>query len=229
MVVSFSGIDGAGKSTQIAHLRECLHEAGLGVHLIAFWDDVARLKRIREGVGHKVFKGDKGVGTPDAPIQRRDKNVRSPLMTLFRLAIYLADALSLRKVVKKAMRSEADVVIFDRYMYDELANLDLGNAAARLYLRAIMMLVPSPEISFVIDADPEQARARKPEYPIEFLYANRNSYLRLNQLLAGITVIPPMPLDEAKAEVVRCVFRKPFARNMRIDAAGNITSDSVAP
>lgn len=228
MVVSFSGIDGAGKSTQIAHLRECLREAGLGVHLIAFWDDVARLKRIREGVGHKVFKGDKGVGTPDAPIQRRDKNVRSPLMTLFRLAIYLADALSLRKVVKKAMRSEADVVIFDRYMYDELANLDLGNAAARLYLRAIMMLVPSPEISFVIDADPEQARARKPEYPLEFLYANRNSYLRLNQLLAGITVIPPMPLDEAKAEVVRCVFRKPFARNMRIDAA-DITSDSVAP
>ncbi len=46
--VSFSGIDGAGKSTQIDALRSQLIEAGLRVRLITFWDDVARLKGIRE-------------------------------------------------------------------------------------------------------------------------------------------------------------------------------------
>ncbi|MBW4026314.1 dTMP kinase [Acidipila rosea] len=213
ILVSFSGIDGAGKSTQIENLRSQLQQSGFRVELITFWDDVARLKRIREGAGHKLFKGDKGVGTPDAPIERRDKNVRSPLMTLVRLAIYVVDAMSLRKIGGKALRSEADVVIFDRYIYDELANLNLKNPAARFYLRRVMSLVPRPQVGFVLDADPAQARARKPEYPLDFLYANRNSYIRLSELLPGITVIPPLPLEDAKAEVVKCVMSRMFSGN----------------
>jgi thymidylate kinase len=47
-LVSFSGIDGAGKSTQIETLRTRMEEASLRVLLITFWDDVARLTRIRE-------------------------------------------------------------------------------------------------------------------------------------------------------------------------------------
>ena len=221
-LISFSGIDGSGKSTQISNLCANLHEARLSVQLITFWDDIAKLKWVREGIGHKVFKGDKGVGTPEAPIHRRDKNVRSPLLTLFRMAIYLVDAFSLRKILKATTRSKADVVIFDRYMYDELANLNLGNAATRLYLRAIMAVVPRPDISFVLDADPAQAFARKPEYPLDFLHSNRNAYLRLNEVLGGITVIPPMPIDEATAEVMRHVFREGFAHNLRSDLSHEI-------
>ncbi len=172
------------------------------VELVTFWDDVARLKRLREGAGHKVFRGDAGVGSPEAPIERRDKNIRSPLMTLVRLALYAVDAVSLRAAVRRARRATADVVIFDRFLYDELANLDLRNPAARLYIRAVSGLVPRPQISLFLDADPEQARARKPEYPLEFLHLNRRAYLDLSELLGGITVIPPMPLPEAKAEVM---------------------------
>ena len=212
--MSFSGIDGAGKSTQIANLSASLQEAGCKVQLITFWDDVATLKGIREDVGHKVFKGDKGVGTPEAPIQRRDKNVRSPLMTLVRMAIYVADAVSLRVKSRAAMRSKADVVIFDRYIYDELANLNLRSAATRAYVRGVMKLVPRPDVGFVLDADPEQAFARKPEYPLEFLHSNRNAYLRLNDVLGGITVIPPLPIEDAKAEVVRYVFDQAFAARL---------------
>lgn len=221
MLVSFSGIDGAGKSTQIESLRESLHDAGLRVQLITFWDDVARLKGIRVGVGHRVFKGDKGVGTPEAPIERRDKNVRSPLMTVFRMGLYLIDAISLRIIGMNAMKSDADVVIFDRYIYDEAANLDLKSITARTYLRGIMKLVPKPEVGFVLDADPDQARARKPEYPLEFLRSNRNSYLQLSDFLGGITVIPPMPLEEAKAEVARQVLQRTFGRPRRMDDAIN--------
>ena len=82
--VSFSGVDGAGKSTQIENLVAHLVRDGLRVQVVRFWDDVARLKGIRETSGHKIFKGDKGVGTPSAPINRRDKNVQSPWMTCVR-------------------------------------------------------------------------------------------------------------------------------------------------
>ena len=227
MLVSFSGIDGAGKSTQIENLRARLKAAGLRVQLITFWDDVARLKGIREGLGHKVFKGDKGVGTPEAPIERRDKNVRSPLMTVFRMGLYVVDAISLRSIAKKARNSEADVVIFDRYIYDEAANLNLSNITTRLYLRALMRFVPKPEVSFFLDADPDQARARKPEYPLEFLRSNRNSYLQLSDFLGGITVIPPLPLDEAKAEVATQVLQRTFGRPRRMDGVSNLRSGEV--
>jgi thymidylate kinase len=206
LLVSFSGIDGAGKSTQIANLCAFLRGAGLRVDIITFWDDVATLKSVREGAGHKIFKGDKGVGSPNAPIERRDKNVRSPLMTVIRLGLYVLDALSLRRATRRALRSGADVVIFDRYIYDELANLDLGNPVMRGYLRALMMLARQPEASFILDADPQQARARKPEYPLEFLHENRNAYLQLSRFLDGMTVIPPLPLPKAKTAVVRHVL-----------------------
>ena len=206
--VSFSGIDGAGKSTQIETLRARLQEADHTVRLITFWDDVARFTRIREQAGHTLFQGDTGVGTPAAPIDRRDKNVRSRLMTVLRLFLYFADAISLRVVLQKALRSGADFVICDRYIYDELANLTLANPAARVYARLIVKLVPKPNISYLLDADPIHARARKPEYPLDFLHTNRASYLALSDLLGGMTVIAPMSIQNVEREVQKHALKE---------------------
>ena len=61
-LISFSGIDGAGKSTQIEALCDRLKQDGRHVRIIRFWDDIASLTRFREAAGHTIFKGDKGVG-----------------------------------------------------------------------------------------------------------------------------------------------------------------------
>jgi thymidylate kinase len=200
--ISFSGIDGSGKSTQIDALCERLKEDGLSVRSIRFWDDIAKLTGLRDTIGHEVFKGDRGIGTPSVPINRQDKNVRSYLMTALRLLLYLIDTISQRLVVREALRSDVDLVIFDRYIYDELANLTLRNSVIRSYVRLIMMLVPKPDISFFLDADPVMARARKPEYPLEFLHVNRQSYLHLNDLIGVMTLIAPMPIEETKQAVL---------------------------
>jgi thymidylate kinase len=208
VLVSFSGIDGAGKSTQIEELASRMTRDGWRVRVIRFWDDIARLKGIREASGHRIFKGDKGVGTPSAPIHRRDKNVQSGLMTCIRVFLYFVDAMSTRLTAGRALRSGLDLVIFDRYTYDELANLNRRNPILRAYARTLVALAPRPDISYLLDADPAQAHARKPEYPLEFVDANRKAYLALADLVGGMTVIPPMAVEDVEAEVAWQVLEK---------------------
>ena len=64
IIVSFSGLDGAGKTTQITGLREAAAGLGLDSDLITFWDDVVVGTRYRQGFVHKVFKSEEGVGVP---------------------------------------------------------------------------------------------------------------------------------------------------------------------
>jgi thymidylate kinase len=207
IVISFSGMDGAGKSTQISNLQALAQQHGLKTTVLTFWDNVVVLSRYREGFVKKVFKSESGVGEPGKPVNRRDKNVRGWHVNGLRHGLYGLDALHLPQVLSKARREGADVIIMDRYIHDELANLPLENSLTRAYIKMVAKLVPQPDIAFVLDADPEAARARKPEYPLDFLHKVRESYLDLANLLGTITVVPALSLPEAKA-VVELSFRR---------------------
>lgn len=207
LLISFSGLDGSGKSTQIENLQRVLQDRGLRVAQLAFWDDVVVLGRYREGFVHKVYGSERGIGAPGQPVNRRDKNVRKWYLTLARHALYLLDALHLALVVADARRSGNDAILLDRYIYDELANLPLAKPATRIFVRAVHDLVPRPDLAYLLDVDPQQARQRKPEYPLEFLYACRRSYLCLAQMLGHITVIPPLELADAAREVEKALER----------------------
>jgi len=208
LLLTFSGIDGAGKSTQIALLCDRLRTADFHVRRLAFWDDIAVLRSAREFSSHAVFQGDKGVGTPEKPVHRRDKNVRSWYMTIFRCCLYLLDGASLWAAAIKARRSQAEVVIFDRYLYDELANLPPSSKIIRAYIRVLLRFTPQPDVAFLFDADPVQARARKPEYPLEFIRSNRASYLRLSGLATRMTVIGALPVAEVARQVMEGLTAK---------------------
>jgi thymidylate kinase len=208
LVVSFSGIDGAGKSTQIAMLRTCLAEAGLSSSLLTFWNDIVVFSGLRERSSHLIFRGEQGVGSPDKPIVRRDKDVQSFPVMLLRMFLYLLDALYLCIAVRRARRGNADVTIFDRYIYDELANLPLSRWWACLYVGFLLRLAPRPDIAYLVDADPVMATKRKPEYPYEFVEKNRAAYLELGRLSGGITVIAPTSIVEAQWRVVEELVKK---------------------
>jgi thymidylate kinase len=207
LLVSFSGLDGAGKSTQIAHLQSLIAGLGMTSRTLAFWDDVVVLSRFRESFVHKVYKSERGIGAPGKPVARRDKNVRAWYLSLVRHGLYLLDAMHLRWVIGKARRSSAHVLILDRYIYDELANLPLKHRTSRAFVRFVAAFVPTPDVAYLLDADPEAACARKPEYPLEFLYQSRRAYFALAGILKTMTVVPPLPLSDAKREVERAFLR----------------------
>lgn len=207
-IVSFSGIDGAGKSTQINALQDWLQRTGQHTRLLTFWDDVVVAPGFRQYTSHKAFKGDQGVGSPEKPLHRRDKNVTSLPVTAMRFCLYFADAVNLCRKVSAAKKTGADVVIFDRYIYDELANLPLTNWFARLFIRFVRSFIPKPVVAYVLDADPDAAYARKPEYPLEFLRKNREAYLTLSRLTGEITVIEPLPIEGATVRIRDAFLQK---------------------
>ena len=64
-VITFSGIDGAGKTTQIEHLSSCLQKQGLRVLRLSFWDDVAVWSKLRAGVGQRSPTPGTPIPTPE--------------------------------------------------------------------------------------------------------------------------------------------------------------------
>ena len=207
-VISFSGIDGAGKSTQIEALQAHLRALGFRSTLYTFWDNVVVFPHFRERMSLAAFKGDKGIGSPDRPISRRDKNVTSWYITAARLFLYLLDAYSLRVAVSGSACAGADFIIFDRYIYDELANLPITRSAVRLYVSLLLRLVPKPDVAYVVDADPEAAHRRKPEYPLEFVRKNRDSYITLSRVVRGMTVLAPLPVEQTVAKIRESIAKK---------------------
>jgi thymidylate kinase len=217
MLISFSGLDGAGKSTQIEQLRAALHNAGLQTRTLAFWDDVVVAVKYREGFVHKVYKSERGIGAPGKPVNRRDKNMRGWPLTLIRHFLYLADAINLRRIVARERQMASrrgktggtvEVIILDRYIYDELANLNLKNPLSRNFVRMVGKFVPHPDVAYLLDADPVAAHERKPEYPVEFMRQCRQAYFDLAAELGNMTVIPPLSLTEAVNAVLHAAGRR---------------------
>lgn len=205
VIVSFSGIDGAGKSTVIEALESHLRSLGFNVIRREFWDQVAVLSRFRESVSSKAFKGDQGIGSPERPIERRDKNVSTWYVRVARLFFYAMDALHLRLIVNKSLRAKCDFIVFDRYIYDELANLPLKSDFMKIYAMLVLAVAPKPDAAFLLDTDPSAARLRKPEYPLECLQQNRSSFLQLSRLSRQIRVIRSASPEQTFAEILKSI------------------------
>jgi len=201
VLITFSGIDGAGKSTQIEKLSEHLAQEGLCVRRLAFWDDVALFRKAREGFSRRVLQSDSSVGTPERPVERRDKNAQMWPLLVGRGILYVLDLINLRRVVREAKTEGAGVIIFDRYIYDQLAALPMDHWLAQLYARMLLRITPKPELSLLLDAVPEMARARKPEYPLDFMRRYRSSYLELRKI-AGLQLIVAADPDDVHLAIV---------------------------
>jgi thymidylate kinase len=202
LLITFSGIDGAGKSTQIEKLREYLTQQGLSVRILTFWDNVAVLSSLRSGFSRKVLQSDGQIGSPDKPANRNDKNTRSFPLLVGRSLLHLADVFRLRKIIRRERSSgNGGVIIFDRYIYDQLAALPMHHWLARAYARFVLSLAPNTDVSYLLDAVPEEARARKPEYPIDFMRQYRSSYLELRKF-APLSLIAASDPDNVHAAIV---------------------------
>jgi len=73
----------------------------------------------------------------------------------------------------------------------------------------VLAVVPKPDVGYLLDAEPQVALERKPEYPLAFLHLYRQSYLTLRRL-AGLTLIPPATLEEVHVLILKALPERDY-------------------
>ena len=99
-IISFSGIDGAGKTTQIESLSSYLQQQGLRVLRLTFWDHVAVWPSMRAGVGNRAVdfcQADSPAQYSFAP--KNHKHIRNWYLTAARSGFYVLDVIRLRALL----------------------------------------------------------------------------------------------------------------------------------
>jgi thymidylate kinase len=212
-LISFSGIDGAGKSTQIDYLKTYLESRGLRVLLLTFWDNVAVFSKIRGGVGQRTDPVPQSTQSKsDAFVPRNDKHIRKWYLSTARAGFYVLDVVRLHRLLANPQIESYDVVIFDRYVYDQIANIYSKSSIARLYSKLLLKQTPAPDLAFIIDANPDAAFARKPEYPLDFVHKNQQNFLNLRELVPQLLVISPDTPENVRSEIEMHIRRSQVVR-----------------
>jgi thymidylate kinase len=164
VAVALSGVDGSGKSTLVAALREALEGCGVSVSVV--WtrpgmrlralerlaSAAKRLLGVRETGLRQLAEG----ADPGEIVSRRGTVgwVWSLLVTVS----YLWD-------VNRRSRTARGVVVFDRHLLDALATIRTlyGSVDTRLQEWLVRRLCPPADVTLWLDLPAAAATARKPD------------------------------------------------------------------
>ena len=173
--IAFSGVDGSGKSTQLALLKEKLERENWNVayfHAVEF----SLANRIA-----RFFKGQKSFqpGTEKASVKASWFSLHMRLKFLF------IDMIRFWFFHNKLRRENCAYLLSDRYFYDSLINIEYL-AQKISFLKPIIDLgvkilakwMPKADIAFFFDIPPESilSRERVPEQGIEYLRAKQTLF-----------------------------------------------------
>jgi thymidylate kinase len=227
-LITFSGIDGAGKTTQIELVSSYLEKQGLRVLRLSFWDHVAVWSKMRAGVGHRAvdfLPAEQAAVHSFAP--KNSKHIRKWYLTAVRSGLYMLDIVRLHRLLVSRHIRDSDVVIFDRYIYDQIANVYSQSFAARTYGKILSKLTPAPDLAFILDASPSAAFARKPEYPLEFMYRNRQNFLHLRELVPQLIVISDAAAEDVTNEIYIHIGRTRLAEGISAEENTEVILDNA--
>ncbi len=172
-VISFSGLDGSGKSTQAGRLQETLREVGVSSQMQ--W---AGFKSGRVFLSFVPFL-DRPIGAKRHPERAPDRLIppafrhTSTGRQAWALIVVLGNAVHLWRLVLRR-RSGNKVLIFDRFSPDTTVKLDLWFHRDRgidigWQRRLFTAISPKPDVGYLVDVSTQVAYGRRQEETLEEL------------------------------------------------------------
>jgi len=184
VLITFSGLDGAGKSTLIDWLKATLERRSQSVKVFHMNDHIglyAYLRFARNQLAGSPEARPDGAPSPRSPAigddrKRGYRRLRYALIwnkTLRRL-IYPLDlcVFLCYRFYHETLRRR--VLIMDRYFYDTL--VDVFDGRRRAWLRLLHRITPAPSLALYLDVSPEESHRRKQEQSLEYLTRRAAAY-----------------------------------------------------
>lgn len=215
MLITFSGLDGAGKSTLIEFLSATLEHQRRQVAVLHLNDEVgvyAFLRSIRDRVrGRREAALAPGAADPKSQkLQRRGPAGWRGVVSRWRTALvwnkptrrllYLLDLAIFQCYRVWLEKARGRVVIMDRYFYDTL--VDVSNGRPRLWTRLLERLTPQPTVPVFLDITPEESFRRKREFTIEYLRHRSEVYRSVFARVPGAVRLVNDDLERTKTALL---------------------------
>lgn len=190
-LITFSGIDGSGKSSQVTSLLRTL--SGRNINAIRAWAGNKPMLSYPFLALVRVLGYTKRRRIQGLTFVQRDIRRNRALSKLWPIALTL-------DFVPKAFFSvviplrRRRVVVCDRYVYDLLAELRQDEFIGSWGQAILLHLLPKPDLAFLMDVNVELAwrRALVPgrarEQPIYDMEGRRGAYLQLSREFAIVVV-----------------------------------------
>jgi hypothetical protein len=218
VLITFSGLDGAGKSTLIAWLKATLEQeerpvavlhinthVGLYAYARFFRDEALRLAGVRTPPRPAVYTEPAASNGGARGLRWVFRRVRTAVVwsKVLRQIIYPIDLLLFVGYRLYVERLRKRILIMDRYFYDSL--VDVANGRNWGSLRLLERITPTPDVALLLDVPPERAYGRKREQPYEYLERRWRAYQVLFPLVRTAVLLPNHDLGAAKAALYRVV------------------------
>jgi thymidylate kinase len=166
-LISFSGLDGAGKSYQIQQLAAFLERAGEEVYVVwapfKLWPQ-SLLNRFPAGFRSSLGPKRKRP-TDDQPRANASRGSRRVVVAAWTAIATVAAFLSAIALRRTVAQSPGSILILDRYRLDTTVKLQYWypDVSKELLVSIVRRLTPAPTVEVFLAVSPDVAYARKPE------------------------------------------------------------------
>jgi len=204
-IVTLSGVDGSGKSSQGEALRTALERSGFDV--ILEWTKIARdpsldvIARPVKWMARRLDSGrpDPAPATEEGDPARAFRRRSTAVTQAWTLIVALANSRTHRRATREHMKA-GRVVVCDRYVLDSAAHLRYRygtEKSFRVQSRLIKILSPRPLRAYLLDVPPEEALRRKTEqYDINQMTVLVRMYREEHDRMGVALVDGTAPLEE---------------------------------